>query len=165
MSSNLTKKEGIYDPTKRGAFTNWSDEDFTSKWNGEAITVGAGKTVTLPEHLAIKFTDEFVTREMVKDEMKSFVPSVKWPTYEESEKTKVGIPSARTAYETKTLRWLPRSEESAEMQLLRMQVFEEVKKDFTAVPSTEAPKAPTSREQINIAVDPHGAEFNGVKSL
>lgn len=165
MSSNLTKKEGIYDPTKRGAFTNWSNEDFVGVWAGEGITIKAGQTVTLPEHLAIKFTGEFVDREMVKEEMSNFVPSVKWPTYEESEKTMVGIPSARTPYEKKTLKWLERSDESPEMQLLRMQVLDEIKKDFTASPSTEPPRAPSSRKDINIAVDPKGAEFAGVTSL
>lgn len=165
MSSNLTKKDGIYDPTKRGAFTNWSNEDFFGTWGGETITIAAGKTVTLPEHLAIKFTQEFVDREMVKEEMEKFVPSQKWPTYAESERTMVGIPSARTPYETRTLKWLARSDESPEMQLLRMQVFEEVKRDFSATPSTEPPKAPSSKNQIHIAVDPKGAEFSGVKSL
>lgn len=165
MSSNLTKKEGIYDPTKRGAFTNWSDEDFVGVWAGEGITIKPGQTVTLPEHLAIKFTQEFVDREMVRNEMKNFVPSAKWPTYEESEKTMVGIPSARTPYEKKTLRWLERSDESAEMQLLRMQVFEEVKRDFTATPSTTPPQPPKLKGDITIAVDPKGAEFSGVSSL
>lgn len=165
MSSNLTKKEGIYDPTKRGAFTNWSDEDFTGVWAGEKILIAKGKTVTLPEHLAIKFTNEFVTREMVKEDIAKFVPNAKAEVYGQSERTLTGIPAARAPFEAKTLKWLDRSEESPEMQLLRMQVFEEVKRDFTASPSTEPPRAPKSRKELNIAVDPKGAEFSGVTSL
>lgn len=165
MTSNLTKKEGIYDPTKRGAFTNIDDQDFVGVWNGEGITIKPGQTVTLPEHLAIKFTCELVDRVMVKDEMAKFVPSAKWPTYEESERTMVGIPAARAPYEARVLKWLDRKDDSPEMQLLRMQAFEQIKHDFTQNIETRPPSAPSKKEQIHIAVDPKGAEFSGVQSL
>src|ERR1700722_3052553 len=65
MSSLLKKTDGLFNPVLKFAFTNITDEDFVSAWNGVPITVKAGQTVTLPHHLAHKLTDELVDKIMI----------------------------------------------------------------------------------------------------
>ncbi len=125
--------EGIYNPVKRYAFTNWTVEDFLGQWNGDTVTIpcnaGPRSTVTLPEYLAVKFTRELVDREMIRELGSSALLSV---------------PSARAPYEQKTVRDIPLDETDPQVQLMVMQARDQVMADITAQINKEAPKAPAS---------------------
>ena len=47
-------------------FKNFSDEDFTHKYDGVPYTIKAGETITLPGYLAEHFCHHLVNREMMK---------------------------------------------------------------------------------------------------
>lgn len=171
MSYSNLDKEGLYDQSQRYRFHNIDDEVFVGKWNGtEYVTVPAGESVTLPESQAINFAKQLATRVMIKDEQEKFVPTMMEPTWEQSRKTRTGIPMAREPYEKRILKKIEIGEETPEIQSLRSQIREELISDMSMQVSTEAPQGPRSKSEISIVADKNrpqheGKEFEGVSSL
>lgn len=126
MSSNIEVKNGIYDATKRFAFTNIRDTDFTFKWDGKPITVKAGQTIELPHHLAVLATLQLTDEIMIK----GFKESNPDPLKPAPNGTALGVPAARAYYEEKILRELEVDEESPQVTIMRMQIKEELEKDL-----------------------------------
>lgn len=54
-------------------FVNYTDEDFTHKWDGKAFTFKAGKEIYLEDHLAEHFAKHLAEREMLKDGKEDFI--------------------------------------------------------------------------------------------
>ena len=139
---------GIYDPTKRYAWTNVSEEDFASAWNSSPISVKAGDTVELPQHLAVKFTDELVdklmTQEFKLDEVKMREKNPDLLVPRSPRGMSLGVPAARKVYEDMICRELAPDEESPQMQIERARIKEELLNQMNAEVSKEPPVTPGS---------------------
>lgn len=170
MFSHLDK-EGLYDQSRRYRFTNVDDEEFIGMWDSKVyVRVPVGESVTLPESQAINFAKDLATRVMIKDEKRKYVPTQNAPTYEESQKSRVGIPAARDPYEKRILQLIEQGEETPEMQALRSELRDEVMRDLKGVVSTAPPSGPSSREQLAVVGDVSrpgrsGHEFEGLAAL
>ncbi len=136
MSSFLDVKEGLYDPSKRFAFTNITDEPFVSAWDGQPITVQPSQTIELTHHLAVKFTGELVDKIMIgsakMDELQKNQPYFRSP-----HGSSLGVPAARKVWEDQILRELQVDEESPEIQIMRAKIREEVMNDMKAEPASK----------------------------
>lgn len=148
MTSFLDVKDGIYDPRKRFAFTNITDEVFNSKWDGSPIVVKSQQTVELPHHLAVKMTREIVDRIMIgaakvdEEAYKEKHPDA--PFYRSVKGMQMGIPEMRKPFEDAVLRELSVDEESPEIQVMRAQIKQELMADLSQEKSTGAPHIPSS---------------------
>ncbi len=142
MSSFLDVKNGLYDPSKRFAFTNITSEPFVSAWDGQPITVQPSQTIELTHHLAVKLTGELVDKIMIgnakMDELQSNQPYFRSP-----KGTSLGVPAARKVWEDQILRELEVDEESPEIQIMRAKIREEIMTDLKAEPSDEKVPVPT----------------------
>lgn len=148
MSSNLTLRNGIYDPSKRFAFTNITDEDFIFKWADNPIKVKAGETVELPHHLAVKatiqLTDQIMIKEVHEEELKVRAET-KNPTYRSPRAISLGVPAAREPYESKILKELAsRSDTDSQFQVIRAQKAEEILRDLKRENSAVPPTLPAT---------------------
>ncbi len=155
MSSDLTLKGGIYDPTRRFAFTNITKEDFTFTWDGQPITIKSGDTVELPHHLAVLATGRLVDDIMIGEineatrKAKEVNPAYLAP----NQAGKLGVPGARKPYEDKILKELPRDTDSSQFKILQSQAVEALKADIE--------KSTPAKKISKIDVNPE--EFAGVK--
>lgn len=159
MSSNLTVKQGIYDPTRRFEFTNISDKDFTFAWGGTPIKIKAGEKVELPHHLAVLATGRLVDQ-IMSDEIKVEEDRMKVETrnpYFRSQKGgSLGVPAAREPYETKILKELaPRTDTDSAFQVIRAQKTEELMRDL------KQENSPTITKMSDVGVG-GVKEFEGV---
>lgn len=138
MRSFLDIENGVFDPTRRFAFTNITAEDFRSTWDGRPIDVKAGQTVELPHHLAVKLTGELVDKIMYgeahMDEVQKNTPYYRSPKY-----SSVGIPQARKVWEDKILQELDVDQQSPEFQIIASKIGEELKRDMSSEKSIEPP--------------------------
>ncbi len=160
----------LYDNTQRYKFTNIDDEPFVGLWDGrEFVTVKPGQSVTLPEAQAITYAKDLCTRVMQKEEKEKFVPNARAATWEESDRSRVGIPMARKPYEDRIVQKLSTDEDSPETQALRSEIREELLRDLSAQVNTEPPRPPSSTRDLRLVKDKRqareGHEFEGVKSL
>lgn len=147
MSSNLWVKNGVYDPTKRFAFTNITEEVFTFKWDGRPITVPAGATVELPHHLAILATTDLVDKIMqgiANDDETAQRKKTGNMYYRSPKGAMLGVPAAREVWETKILVELEPNMESPQIALIKAQLVEELKKDLTQQPAARVSKMSVS---------------------
>lgn len=153
MSSYLTPKDGIYDPSKRFAFTNITDEPFTFQWGGTPITVKPKGTVELPHHLAILATknlvDKIMGAEAREDELKTR-KSNKDPYWRSPKGISVGVPEARKPYEDKILRELKLDEESPEVAVMRAQIKEQLMADMSQEKAAPVTKMSVGKEEFAI---------------
>jgi len=151
MSSYLTVKEGIYDPLKRFAFTNITDEVFTFKWGGQPISVKPQETIELPHHLAVLATTNLVDKIMLdearKDEEETRKKN-KDPYWRSPKGISVGVPEARKPYEQKILRELKPDEESPQIQVMRAQIREELERDLKQENSPKVQRMSVSKEEF-----------------
>lgn len=132
---------GIYTPGLRFAFSNITEEDFTSYWSKVPIVVKAGETIELSDAtpmpgmgmgqtLAIKMTGELVDKIMLQgikvreNEYYKTNPGALPNAFRAP--NSVGVPAARKPLEDQILRPLAVDEESPAMQLLRQQVIAEI---------------------------------------
>lgn len=128
---------GLFNPALRFAFTNVTDADFTSLWDGRPITVKPGQTVELPHHLAVKMTGELVDSIMMgESKAEEDVQRTKLndPYWRSPKGMSLGVPAARKPYEDRILRQLDADEESPELQVLRMQIRSELEADLARQP-------------------------------
>lgn len=134
MSSYL-KQDGVYDPRRNFAVTNWSDEDFKISWTGEATndkglidgvpieyTLHAGEVKTFPMYLAYYITTNLVDREMYK------VANKKPADSKERERLEMAVANKdlRKPYEDKTLQEVIAGQESPEVTAMRDRIREEL---------------------------------------
>lgn len=115
--------------------TNWSDEDFTISWTGEATndkglidgvpieyTIHVGEVKTFPMYLAYYITTNFVDREMYKIANKAAADS------KERERLEMAVANKdlRKPYEDKTLSEVIAGQESPEIAAMRAKIREEL---------------------------------------
>lgn len=151
MSSFLTVKDGIYDPSKRFAFTNITDEDFITKWNGVPIKVAPKQTVTMQHHLAVKATGEMVDKIMlgeIKAEEMKMAKKTKEPLWRSPKATSVGVPAARKPYEDMILKELQSEDDSPEIAMIKASAREEITRDINAEPSKAIDKMAVSSSEF-----------------
>lgn len=148
MSGILSKDQGVLNAAQRYSFTNITNEEFTSYWNKNPITVKAGATVTVPEYLADKMVDELVNKIMITE-----IKTKETEYYQKNPNTapnfyrqpsSLGVPAARKVWEDKIVKKLPMEEGSTESQLLRLQIKEQLEHDLKAEVSTEPVAVPQS---------------------
>lgn len=136
-------RQGIYNPMLKFAFTNITEETFTSAWGGEPIVISAGNTVELPHHLAAKLTKELVDKIMIGNAKLNEVefyknnPNVQINTYRAP--SSLGVPAARKTWEDQIVHLMAPDEESPQTQLMRIKIKEELLRDLKAEPSTGSP--------------------------
>lgn len=134
MSHLIEKTPGIFDPSRRFAFTNITDTDFTSYWGGSPITVKSGQTVELSHHLANKMTDEMVDLIMIgktKAEEVEAKERLKDPFWRSPTAGQLGVPAARKVWADQIVRELALDEESPEIQQMRATMREELLRDMS----------------------------------
>lgn len=119
--------DGMYNPVLRFGFTNVTDDVFHSGWNSQPYKVQPHQTVKLPHHLARKFTEELVDALMKKD----------------NKGMMIGVPAARKPYEDRILTILP-SENSAELEIIKNDFLEEIKRDASRVEGEADAQSPAS---------------------
>lgn len=154
LQDYLYLRQGIYDPTLRFAFTNITEEEFTSAWNSEPIKIPAGHTVELSHHLASKLTKELVDKIMMGNaklneiEFYTKNPNSMPNTYRAP--SSLGVPSARKIWEDQICRLLAPDEESPQTQLMRIKIKEELLRDLKAEPASGSPldSAPKSLSEF-----------------
>lgn len=151
MSSNLSVKNGIYDPSKRFAFTNITDRDFTFHWGGNPITVKPKDTVEMPHHLAVlatgKLVDQIMLGEAREDEL-TMRAANKDPYWRSPKGISVGVPAAREPYETKILRELAPDEENPQTAIMRAKMREELQRDLSAENAAPVSRMAVAPEQF-----------------
>lgn len=136
MASYLTVRDGVYDPKKRFAFTNITNEDFSFSWNGAENVVKAGDTVELPHHLAILATQKLVDKIMLGEAWEENAPiHEKTPWVDGKKNMSLGVPEARKPYEDKILKEIPFDEASSQFKILASQQIEQIKKDLSSEPA------------------------------
>lgn len=128
MSSYLNDKgQGmVYDPKRKFAVTNWSNEDVTANWadpgpNGTGdnfYTLHAGETKTYPQYLAYFITEQFVDREMYKAADKE----AKDTRQRERLEMAVANKDMRKPYEDKTLQEVIEGKEDPEVTAMRAEI-------------------------------------------
>jgi hypothetical protein len=156
MRSFLEDIGGLYNPTLRFAFTNITEEDFTSYWGGVPIIVKPRETIEISNTtpipgaghaLALKMTGELVDKIMIGN-IKLDEAAKKDPYYRSPEGSSLGVPAARKIWEDQILRQLAPDEESPSIQVMRKQMMEEIKTGTSAQVSKEPVKGPGSLEEF-----------------
>lgn len=129
MSSHLDF-EGLYDPKKMFAVTNWSDEDFSVDWNdpgpdgtgSNIYTLHVGETRTYPQYLAYYITKNFVDREMYRDANKEPLDSKQRERLEMATANR----DARKPYEDKTMQEVREGQEDPAVTAMRAKIRNEL---------------------------------------
>lgn len=144
----MEKNEGLFDPSRRFAFTNITKEDFVSAWGGAPIVIKAGDTVELSHHLANKLVDELVDKIMIGDAKMNEVeyykanPNTTPNSYRAP--SSLGVPLARKEWEDKIVRELAVDEESPEIAVIRAEVKQEILRDMSKENAAAAIPVPTT---------------------
>lgn len=131
MAYSHLEFEGMYDPKRMFAVTNWSDEDMTVNWRDDSgdnfYTLHAGEVKTYPQYLAYYFTRNFVDREMNKDAMKAPNNPDGSPS-RQRERLEMAVASAdaRKPYEDKTIQEVIEGKESPEVTAMRAKIRAEL---------------------------------------
>lgn len=140
--------DGVYDPRRNFAITNWSDEDFTISWTGEATnatglvdgvsveyTVQAGEVKTFPQYLAYYIATNLVDREMYK------IANAAPADSKERERLEMAVANKdlRKPFEDKTIQEVIAGQESPEVTAMREKIRAELiaSGDFSANISSE----------------------------
>ena len=97
------KTPDVFNNDKQFIVTNWSKDDFTGHWAGQAFTIKAGESRQFPMYLAFHLTKHFVDREMIK----------------EGKERLLAVEEARKDYEDKTMGELSEGMDSPAIQLLK----------------------------------------------
>ena len=155
MSSIVGKDQGLFDPSKKYAFTNITTEPLESAWGGQPINIPAGETVELPQHLADKLVDELVDRIMIGaaklDEVEFYKknPGAALQSYHSNLGMNLGVPAARKVWEDQIVKELGPEEETPQMQIERAAIRDELLANLSAEVSSEPPPVPTSLEEFS----------------
>ena len=111
MSNNLIPTEGVYNPLRRFAFTNITDDLFTFHWNGSPISVKAHETIELPHHLMVIAATKLVDKIMMQQSKEDEIEGRKTDRFYRGA-SMLGVPAARKVYEDQIVRELEVDEES-----------------------------------------------------
>ncbi len=147
MKSFLDVESGIYDPRKRFAFTNITEEPLVSAYDGQSITIQPHQTVELKHHLAIKLTGELVDKIMIGN-VKMDEVQKNQPYYRSPQGSSLGVPSARKVWEDQILVELSAEDNSAQSEIDKAVIKEELKRDLSAETSTSPAVGPTSTAEF-----------------
>lgn len=136
-------RQGIYNPMLKFAWTNITEEQFISAWNGEPIKIPAGHTVELPHHLAAKLTKELVDKIMIGNakltEIEYYQKNQNAMPNTYRAPSSLGVPAARKIWEDQICHLMAPDEESPQTQLMRIKIKEELLRDLKAEPSSGSP--------------------------
>lgn len=153
MSSLLEKNQGLFDPSKRFAFTNITTEDFSSAWGGAPIVVKPGQTIELSHHLAVKLTDELVDKIMIGnaklDEVAYYKKNPNTAPNMYRAPSSLGVPAARKVWEDQIVRELAIDEESPQIQVMRAELKAELEAQLAAQPSKTGVVVPTNLSEFS----------------
>ncbi len=138
MSSHLFPKEGVYNPLKRFAFTNITDDLFTFHWDGKPISVKAHDTIELPHHLMYIAATKLVDKIMINDAKRDEEEGKKTDRFYRG-RNMMGVPDARKVYEDQIVRELEVDEESPQIAVLKAQIRDQVLNDLEVGAKKAAP--------------------------
>lgn len=147
MSGLIGRNDGVFNPGKRFAWTNITQNDFTSHWDGQPIIVKAGQTIELNHHLANKLTDELVDQIMIGNAKLDEVTKNQ-PYYRSPMGSALGVPAARKVWEDQIVRELEVDEESPEIQVIRAEERARILEDMNKNKSSEPVSAPVLGSQL-----------------
>lgn len=162
MPNSFLEVNGVYDITKRYAFTNVLDEDFTSHWDKIPIVVKAGQTIEIsnstPIHgagqaIAYKMTKEMVDKIMtegIRVEEAAAKTTSNNPYYRSPRASSLGVPMARKPYEDQILKELSPDEESPDIQAERKRLLAEITQGVEAKTEVSPPTLPSTDEFAEI---------------
>lgn len=138
MNNSLFPKEGMFNPLRRFAFTNITDDLFTFHWDGKPISVKAHDTIELPHHLAFIAVTRLVDKIMINEAKRDEEEGKKVDRFYRG-KNMMGVPQARKVYEDKIVRELAVDEESPQIAVLRTQIRDQVLADIENSNKKSAP--------------------------
>jgi hypothetical protein len=145
-SSFLDKENGLYNPAARYAFTNITDEVFTSYWDKIPIVVQPRETIEVSaatpilgagEAIALKMTSEMVNKIMNEEVSTDNLAHKGEPYYKSPKGMNSGIPAQRKVWEDQILRPLAPDEESPFIKAERKRLRAEIEAGIVDKPSTE----------------------------
>lgn len=148
----IGKTEGMFDPTKRFAFTNIMTEDFRSGWNSVPVIVKPGETIEISNvtpipgaghALAVLMTNQLIDQ-IIIGEAKLDEVTKNQPYYRSPKGMSLGVPAAREIWEKQIIRELDPEEESPALQTIRKQLREEIETGITAKQETAPVHIPTN---------------------
>jgi len=151
IKDDILHPEGLFNPAFRFAFTNITEEDFTSYWGGKPITIKPKQTVKLRHHLAVKFLKELVDKimqgEAKLDEVNFYKsnPNSAPNSYRSPKGLSLGVPAARKVYEDQIIKQLPSEEEGVEFEILKSEFREQLERDLSQQVSTAPVSVPAAQ--------------------
>ena len=137
---DLFPKDGIYDNTRRFAFTNITDDLFTFHWDGKPISIKAHDVIEMPHYLAAIATRKLIDKIMVskfKKEEEDGINVGKDGRHRFG--LSLGVPAARQVYEDQIVRELALDEESPQVAIMRAQMRDEIMGDIKRAEEKTAP--------------------------
>ena len=124
MRSTLEIDKGMYDPLRRFAFTNITEQPFEVRWDGKSLgIVEPGQTIELPHHLAVKSTVELVDKIIIAETKADEELHSSTPYYRSPKASRLGVPMARKPYEDKILKEIEVDPNTPEFKILASQKF------------------------------------------
>ena len=148
MPKSFLEVDGLYNPARRFAFTNITDEEFKSAWDGQPITVKPHQTIELPHHLMVKLTEELVNNLILGKAVVDEKANSDKPYYRSNIRNSQFIPAMRKQYEDQIVRELAVDEESPEIQMMRLQIRDELKRDLERKEGVPSEPTPASIEEF-----------------
>lgn len=127
--NNLIPTDGVFNPLRRFAFTNITNDLFTFHWNSQPISVKAHETVELPHHLMVVATTKLVDKIMIQKSKEDENEGKKTDRFYRGA-SMLGVPAARKVYEDQIVRELQVDEESPQIAVMRSQIRDQVLKDI-----------------------------------
>ena len=137
--------QGMFDPTKRYAFTNITDENFQFGWNGVTIDVAPKETIELPQYLAYQATNKIIDQIIMSkskrdlDKIRETNPGFLTPPGAGM----MGVPAYRLTFEDMVVRELPpKVGAEAKLDIIRAkeQVMSDIKRSSEEVKPIETIK-------------------------
>lgn len=151
MPSNITLRDGLYDPSARFEFTNITDTDFTSQWNGSPIEIKAKETVVVPHYLAVKLTTELVDRifqDRAKAEEDEMRPKVNNPYWQSRIGMQASIPAMRDPYEKQVMKKAENAVKGIESQIMRSNFKDQLMADMAREPGVAEEAIPEKVQEF-----------------
>lgn len=138
MSSFLQPKDGVFNPLRRFAFTNITDDLFTFHWNSQPISVKAHDTIELPHHLMVIAAIKLVDKIMINNAKKDEIEGRKTDRFYRGANL-MGVPEARKVYEDQIVRELAIDEESPQISVMKAQIRDQILHDIEVGAKKAAP--------------------------
>lgn len=154
--SIIGKNEGLFNPTKRFAFTNITVEDFKSAWNSVPVVVKPGETIEISNvtpipgaghALAVLMTNQLIDQIIIGN-AKLDESTKNQPYYRSPQGMSLGVPAVREIWEKQIIRELDPEEESPALQTIRKQMREEIEQGISGKQETEPVHIPTSLNEF-----------------